>query len=68
MHHITELLTQISECSNKAQHVLLEIGAGQAHLISSLIDSLFPHCCYEFKKDLNGIDRVVTLDTKSHIT
>jgi release factor glutamine methyltransferase len=41
--------------------MLLEIGAGQAKAITSLLDSLFPDGAIEVLTDLSGIERVISL-------
>jgi release factor glutamine methyltransferase len=62
--HITELLTQLSKRNAKPRFIILEIGAGQTQLISSLISSLLPESNFEFISDLNDIKRVVKIEIK----
>jgi len=58
---IKRLVQQVEGKLNPGGSLLLEIGMGQAELVSSLLRYLFPAACLEVTPDLAGIDRVVCM-------
>ena len=58
---IRQLCEQVSSQPHPTNHLLLEIGQGQARAVTTLLLSLFPYAKLEITPDLSGIDRVVSL-------
>ena len=58
---IREMLEQVPGRLNHGGCLLLEIGQGQAEMVTSLIRSYFPQAWIEFTSDLGGIERVVQI-------
>jgi release factor glutamine methyltransferase len=58
---IRKLLQQIADLSEKPKYVLLEIGIGQADILSEYIESVLPGSQIDLIKDLAGIERVVKI-------
>ena len=59
---IQRLLLQVSPKINTGGRLILEIGQGQEKDISRLIHSILNKADFTFVKDLNGINRAVTID------
>ena len=58
---IRSLCLQISNRVRPGGHLLLEIGQGQATILTDYLRGLFPSAEIELIKDLSGIDRVVCI-------
>jgi protein-(glutamine-N5) methyltransferase, release factor-specific len=56
---IRDLLAQIPGRIRPGGCLLMEVGQGQSEVVTSLINSCFPHANIEVTADLSGIDRVV---------
>ncbi len=65
---IREMLEQVPSKLNDRGCMLLEIGAGQAGAVTSLVDAHFPHADVELVPDLAGIPRVVTVVPRKRVT
>ena len=59
---ISELLEQISNRISHQCKLLLEIGAGQENQLSIYLRNILPHSYVRFLSDLNGIQRVASID------
>ena len=58
---INQLLRQVKEMGNRPTRLLLEIGTGQAQLVSNVVKKHLPNATSKFIPDLNGIERVIEI-------
>lgn len=65
LEHIRQLCRQAGSKLRPRGHLLLEVGQGQAGVVTILLRNLFPSARIETIQDLAGIDRVVSLSLSS---
>jgi release factor glutamine methyltransferase len=59
---IKQMLEQMRVKLNHCACFLLEIGQGQAEMVTSLIKSYFPRASIELISDLGGIERILKVE------